>query len=129
MRRDLDAAGCEVLNRVVAAPVTQMHLDRPSAECEGEQLMPKADAKDRQPRGEQFADYGDCEGAGRRWVAWTIGKKYPIGPQCEDRRGRRAFRRYDNAATETGKATQDVTLGPVVHAHDVAVRGMDLAVT
>ena len=65
MRGDLDAAGCEVLNRVVAAAVTQMHLNRARAESQREQLMPKADAKDRQPRGQQFADHGDCENAGR----------------------------------------------------------------
>src|SRR5215469_14934667 len=51
---DLDAAGCEVLNRVVAATMTEMHLDGASTEREGEQLMPKADAEDRQPRTKQL---------------------------------------------------------------------------
>jgi hypothetical protein len=41
-------------------------------------MLPKANAKDRQPRGEQFANYEDREaGCGR--IAGTIGKKYPIG--------------------------------------------------
>src|SRR5467141_318801 len=128
MRGDLDAAGCEILNRMVAAAVTQMHLDGASAEGEGEQLVPKADAEDRQPRGKQLADYGDGEDAGRRRIARTIGEKYSIGPQCEDRRGRSACRDDGDAAAETSQAAQDVTLGTVVHAHDMAVRELDLAV-
>ena len=65
MRGDLNAAGCEVLNRMVAAAVAQMHLDGASAEGESEQLVPKADAEDRQPRGDEIADHGDGKDAGR----------------------------------------------------------------
>src|ERR1700692_385515 len=65
LRCDLDAAGREVLNRMVATSVTERQLHRASAESEGEQLMPKADAKNRQPRGEQIVDPGDCKGTSR----------------------------------------------------------------
>jgi hypothetical protein len=50
---------------MVAAAVTQMHLDGASAKGESQQLVPKANAKDRQPRGNQFADHGHREDAGR----------------------------------------------------------------
>jgi hypothetical protein len=50
---------------MVAAAVTQMHLDGASTKGEGEQLVPKANAKDHQPRGKQFANYGHREDAGR----------------------------------------------------------------
>jgi hypothetical protein len=112
---------------MVAAAVTQMHLDGASAKGEGEQLVPKANAKDRQPRAKQFANYRDREaGCGR--IAGTIGKKYPIGPQCEDRSGRSAGRDDSDATAETSKTAQDIALSTVVHTDDMAVRGLDLAV-
>src|SRR5438105_833269 len=107
---------------MVAAAVTQMHLDRTSAERQSEQLVPEADAEDRQPGAEQFADNGDGEGTGRQRIARAVGKKYPVGPQCQDRRRRSARRDHSDAAAETGKTAQDVAFGAVIDADHVAVR-------
>ena len=47
LRRDLDAAGREVLDGVVAAVVAKGQLERRTAEGFGEELVAEADAKDR----------------------------------------------------------------------------------
>src|SRR5580704_6686179 len=128
LRCDLDAAGREVLNRMVATSVTERQLRRASTESEGEQLVPKADAKNRQFRGEQIADHGNCIGAGRGGIAGTIGQNYPIRAQGKNRRGARARWHDRDAAAELGEAPQDVALDTVVDTDDVAVRALDLAV-
>jgi hypothetical protein len=57
----------KILNRMVAAAVTQMHLHGASAEGEGEQLVPKADSEDWQPRGTASSCRGSpCRRAWRR---------------------------------------------------------------
>src|SRR5262249_10321233 len=129
LRGDLDTAGLQVLDRVIAAAMTEMHLDGARAEGKGKQLMPEADAEDRYPRGEQFAQHGDGENAGRRWVAGTVAQEDAVGPQGEDRGGRRTGRHDRDATAEAAEAAQDVALDAVVDADDMTVRGRALSVT
>ena len=76
----------------------------------------------------QLAEHRDGKDAGCRWIAGAVGQKDSVGPQREDRRGRAACRDDGDAAAEAGQAARDVVLDAVVHADDVEIRGLSLAV-
>lgn len=127
LRCDLDTAGCELLDRMVAAAVTQMHLDGASAKSEGKQLVTKANAKDRQPEASSSRTTGTA-----KLVAdgspGPLARNIPLGRNArieaaEVRAGTTVMR-----AADTGKTAQDIALSTVVHADDMAVQGLDLAV-
>src|SRR5882672_1947161 len=47
LRRDLDASAAKILDRMIAAAMSELQLVRAAAEREAEELMAEADAEDR----------------------------------------------------------------------------------
>ena len=92
LRRDLDAAGLEVLHRVVAAAVAELQLERAPAEREREHLVAEADAEERQPARRRSARTFAHDVRQRGRIAGTVAEEDAVGTVRQHlarRRGRR----------------------------------------
>ena len=96
LARDLDHAGLEALHRVVGAVVTEGQLVGRAAQCGGEDLVPEADAEDRDlPH--QIGHGGG--GAGQRGrVARAVGEEDAVGLEGHDVGGGGARRHHRDGA-------------------------------
>ena len=125
LARDLDAAGGEVAHRVVATVVAERELHRARAEGATEQLVPEADAEDRdvpeQPR-DRVA--GVRHGGG---IARAVGEEHPGGLAGQDVGGGR--RRGHHLHVEPRReVAQDRALDAEVVGHHERTRTVGEAV-
>ncbi len=112
---DLDASGHEVLDRVVAAVVSERQLDRARSDRQPEQLVAETDPEDRDLT-EQAADRVDGVRHGRR-VAGPVRQEHAIGPAGEDVGcGRRCRHHLDPG--EAAEVAQDGALDAEVVGDD-----------
>jgi len=117
---DLDATGCFVTNRVVAAVVPERQLERLAAERATQQLMAEADAEDRN-LSQQLAD-GLHGVPDHRRIPRAIAEKHAIGASIRQHRrctgrGRDHFHRAQPA-----EMAQDGRLDPEVKGDDATRR-------
>ena len=77
--RDLDLAGGEILNGVIGAVVTLVHLFGFGAKGEAQHLVAEADAEDGLAAGDELLDFGHGVFARGGGVAGAIDKKMPSG--------------------------------------------------
>ena len=96
---DLHLAGGQVLDRVVGAPVAQVHLAGAGTERPRQNLMTQADAEQRQAAFQQLLDHGHGIAAGRRWIAGAVGEEQAVRRMVENLlRGRGRGHDGDTAA-------------------------------
>ena len=77
LRRDLDAPGLEVLDRMVGTAVPERELEGLQADRPAQQLVAEADAPHR-PLADELAD-GLDDVVQRRWVAGPVGQEDRVG--------------------------------------------------
>ena len=97
MRGDLDFAGVELLDRMIAAVVSEFEFESFAAERDAGQLMPEADAKDRLASHEA-ADVVHGVSA-RLGIAGAVREKHAVGFERENVFGWGL--RWDNRHTAT----------------------------
>src|SRR5579862_4951697 len=115
---DEDAAGIEILHRMVRAVVAELHLHGPSASGESEDLVPETDAEHREVRLEESA--GRRDGVVTRLrVTRTVGEKYAVRLEGECLLGAGLRGYHGHAAAAVGEQPQDVSLDAEVVGHDV----------
>ena len=119
LRRDLDDAGTQVLDRVVGAPVTELELEGLEAERLRQELVPQADAEDGH-LAEQALDGLDGVRDGRR-VAGAVAQEHAVGRQLEHLLGARARRHDRDAEAAAGQVAEHRALDAVVVGDDVEV--------
>ena len=78
LRRDQHLVITQVLDWMVAAPVTVGELGGTATVCQADQLMAKTDSKGGKSRTRQVADRSQRV-VDRGRISWTIGKKETIG--------------------------------------------------
>src|SRR3954453_19338953 len=74
LRGDFDAAGLEVLHRLIAAPMAELQLERFAAKRLAQDLVPEANTENWHVRLDEITDGFDGV-TQRRWIARTIRKK------------------------------------------------------
>ena len=123
---DRHPAGFQVLDRMVGAPVPEVHLEGPGAQRQGQNLVAQADAEHGQAAGQQSVNHGHRVFPGRRRVAGAVGEEYAVRPVAQHvvRRGGRGD--HGNPAAGGGEAAQDVALGAEIDG-DHVVGGRRLA--
>ena len=117
-RDDLDLVGREVLDRMVGAVMTLLHLKRARADRQPEHLVAETDAEDRNPRGEQALDRRHRIAAGLGGIARPIGKEHAVGLQREHVLGGGGRRHHRDRAAAIGEQAQNVALDAVVDRDD-----------
>ena len=116
---DLDLAGGQILDRVIGAPMPDLHLPGPGAKGDGEELVAEADAEDRYPGAQQLRYHRHGVSAGRRRIARTVGQEDAVGFMAEDVLGARRRRHHGDGTPQGRQASQDVALGAVIDGDDV----------
>ena len=113
---------------MVGAVVAVRHLQGPGTAGQGQQLVAQADAEQRHPRRQEFADRGDGVIARRR-IAGAVGQENAIGLHRQHLRRRGLGGHHGDLATALGEHAQDVGLHPEIVGHDLEVRrgGHELA--
>jgi len=118
---DLDLAGFEVLDRVIAAAVTLVHLGRTGAQRQRQHLVPEANAKQGHAGLNHRLDHRHGILARRGGIAGTVGEEHAVRPVAQHVLGRRRGGHHRDAATGGGEAAQDVALDAVIDGDDVVV--------
>src|SRR5581483_11656174 len=120
LRGDLDAAAAQILDRMIAAAMSELQLVRPAAERESEQLMAEADAEERN-LADELADVllrvGD-----RFRIARSVGEQDAVELRVENR-ARIGLRGEDgDVAILPRELAEDVALHAEVVHRDAALR-------
>src|SRR5437870_3911858 len=116
LRRDLDLAGGEVLDRLVPPVVPELELERPPAEREAHDLVAEADAEHwhlAEELGDDLAHAGDGVG-----VARPVREEDAVGAEGEDVAGGRGRGDDADAAAGADQVAQDVELDAEVVGDD-----------
>ena len=121
LARDQHLPGVAVEHRVVGAVVAELHLHRPRARRERQQLVAEADAERRHAGVDDRRDRADRVGAGLG-VAGPVRQEHAVGRQREDRLGRRLRRHDRQPAAALGEHAQDVVLDAEVVGDHVEAR-------
>ena len=125
LRRDLDAARAEVLDGLVPASVAELELERLRAHRDPEDLVPEADAEDRNAPDEVA---NDLDGVARSLrVAGSVREEDAVGPECQRLGGGEGGRNDGHARARIAQAAQDVLFGAVVVGDDVRLRARPIA--
>ena len=120
---DQHPAGGGFQHRVVGAVVAEFHLDRARAGRQGQQLVAKTDAEQRQAAVQELADGGDGVIAGLR-IARPVRQEHAVRIQRQHLRCRRGCRHHGHRAAGLRQTAQDVALdAEVVGHHPKARRG------
>ncbi len=105
MRRYLDLAGRQVLDRLVPAAVAELELVCVAAERLPDKLVPEADAEHRRLGFGKLADLVNDAGHRSR-IARAVGKKYAVGLQGHHV-FRRGISRHDRHAASASAKTRE----------------------
>src|SRR3989475_10873290 len=108
LRRDLDLAGREVLDWLVAAVVPELELEGAPAERETHDLVSQADAEDGDAAEELGDDLADAADGVR--VAGAVREEDAVGMQAQDVARRRRRRDDADAAAGADQVPEDVEL-------------------
>ena len=116
LRGDLDAAGAEVFDRMVAAAVAELELVGLAAEGQAEELVAEADAEDRD-LADEMADVV-LRVRHRLRIAGAVREQHAVVAAVEDLLGMRGRRIDRDLAALPHELPQDVALhAEVVHGH------------
>src|SRR6516162_555127 len=112
----------QILDRMIGAPVTALHLACRGAERQGQQLMAEANAKYRFSGSNKIAQnrYRVCPRRGR--IARPIRQKDAIGPMTQNVLGRGGSGNHRDPAAMPRQHPQDIALGAVINGYDVVSR-------
>ncbi len=106
-------------NRMIGAMMAERHLGHLSAKRQGQELMPQADAEERQLPLEQGLDHGNGVRRHGHRIAGTVGQQNTVGIVRQNV-PRGGFCRHDgDVDIPANEVVDDVSLDPVVH-HDHA---------
>src|SRR2546423_1573783 len=118
---DQHLTGFLVEHGMVGAVMAELHLHRPRARCQAEELMTQADAERRRAGFDDLA-YRGYRVVARLRIAGTIGEKDAVGFHREDVAGGRLRRDDGQPATALRKHPKDVVLDAVVVRDNVEFR-------
>ena len=120
VRSDLDLAGDLVQHRVIRAAMAELQLVRLAAERQAEDLVPQADAEDRDPA-DQLAHLRGLK-LERLGIAGAVREEHAVGLQREHVFGRGGRGHHRHAAADVHQPAQDVALDAVVVGDHVEAR-------
>ena len=124
---DRDAAGVEVLDRVVGTVVAKLHLEGGGARSQREDLVAQADAEGGVPRLDEFMRGGNGVVARLR-VTRAVREEHAIGLELLDLGCRGLGGHHRDLATALGEHAQNVFLDAEVKGHHVVARILELSV-
>ena len=111
-------AGGQLLHRMVAAVVAELHLHRLRAGGQGQELVAQTNAESGRAGGHDLPDGVDGVVAGVR-VAGAIGQKHAVGLAGQDRLRRRGGGHHLQFATQIVQNPQDVALHAEIEGDDL----------
>ncbi len=118
-RNDLDLAGGVVLDWVVGAVVSLVHLLGPGTERQCQHLVAEAYAEDGDVRLEKVLNDRHGIFARRGRVARAVRQEDAVRLERQDFLGARLSRDDGDTAVQVGEEAEDVALDAVVESHDV----------
>ena len=124
LRRDLDPAGLEVLDRVVRAAVAERELEGLEADRPAEQLVAEADADHRALADDLAHRVDDVVERGR--VAGAVGEEDQVGVAAEDLLGGRRAGKQRHPAVPLAELPNDRELDAGVDPDHVRAVAVDL---
>src|SRR5687768_13678526 len=121
LRRDQDASGGKLLDRMIPTAVAVRHLHGRAAECQAQQLMAEANPKHRYAGGRDFPDRARCV-LDRGGVPWAVAQEDTIGAALQNLRRRGGGRDDRDSTPLLLEKAQDIALDAEVVGDDVRLR-------